>query len=86
MKSTIIFASFLTLSILTSCGGRDSICDCIDASNKLNEKSAKVLAKDATSEDEKTLKALRAEKKKKCVDFEKMSGPELIERKESCGE
>jgi hypothetical protein len=86
MKTTLVFASIFTLFTITSCGEKDSICDCIDASNKLNEAASKVLVKEATAKDEKTLKTLRTEKKKKCAEFENMSGTEMMERKESCGE
>lgn len=86
MKTTLVFASIFTLFTITSCGEKDSICDCIDASNKLNQAASKVLVKEATAKDEKTLITLRAEKKKKCAEFENMSGTEMMERKESCGE
>lgn len=86
MKPTFLLAFLFSVFSLLSCGERDTICDCIDASNKLNQAASKVLVKEVTAKDEKTLVTLRAEKKKKCAEFENMSGKEMMERKESCGE
>ncbi len=75
-----------TFLFTASCSEPDQICDCIKASDAVNKKSAEVLQKDPTTADETELKKLRAEKKKKCEQFEDMSGPEMLERKESCAE
>lgn len=86
MKPTFLLAFLFSVFSLLSCGERDSICDCIDASSQLNKEVNKVLLKEATKKDEENLLKLRLEKKKKCAEFENMSGKEMMERKESCGE
>ncbi|MDR0801877.1 hypothetical protein [Fluviicola sp.] len=76
---------FLGLSSLTlfACG-EDAICDCIRASDKLTVKYEQLRHKAPKVADEKEVKELIREKKAKCREFEKMSGPEMLERKATC--
>lgn len=75
----------LTVFYLSSCG-RDKICDCIDAGDALNKETSKVLNKgEASKDDQQKIDQLRKIKKNKCAEFENMAGPEMLERKQSCG-
>lgn len=62
----------------------DSICECIRVSDDLLVKYDSLDGKTPTEEDQKEVKALIAKKKEKCKEFELMSGPEMMKRKESC--
>lgn len=73
-----------TIFLFFSCTEPDKICDCIAAGDQLNKKSAEILSKIPTKKDEKEIVTLRKEKAKKCKDFEKMAGPEMLKRKETC--
>lgn len=78
----VLFSS-LVLS-LTSCGGKDPICDCIQVGDELNKASAKVLQKEPTAADEALLIKLRKKKVKACKNYQTMSGVDMLKRKESC--
>ena len=82
MKKTLVA---LTLLLFASCGEEDTICACIEAGDKLNQKANAILEKGSTSADEKELQALKAEKKKKCAEFETMGGDQMKERMKDCG-
>lgn len=88
MKVLLFSASlfFLFGITLTSCGGKDTICDCIEAGEKLNKESHKLLTKTPTEADAKKMKELKKVKEQKCKDFQTMSGEEMLERKATCGE
>lgn len=75
---------FGLLSLATSACSEDSICDCIRVSDKLTNKYEQLRHKTPTSADEKEVKKLIQEKKAKCKEFEKMGGPEMLERKATC--
>lgn len=84
MKKRFLYIGILAAITLSSCSEPDKICDCIAAGDELNKKSAEILSKVPTQKDEKEIIALRKEKAKKCKDFEKMGGPEMLERKKTC--
>jgi hypothetical protein len=84
MKKRFLYIGVLTLISVSSCSEPDKICDCIAAGDVLNKKSAEILSKVPTKKDEKEIVALRKEKAKKCKDFEKMAGPEMLKRKQTC--
>lgn len=69
--------------MITSCG-EDSICDCIDAGEKFNQYTHKQLEDSGKNFDAKEFKRLKEDKTKKCAEFQKMGGPEMLERKASC--
>lgn len=76
-------AIFSLSFFLFSCS-EDSICECIRSSDQLLLKYESLNGKTPTKKDQEEVKKLIAEKKSKCKEFEKMSGPEMIERKSSC--
>lgn len=81
MKYTFIFSILL----LFSCSSKDQkMCDCLASGDKLNKFSSSLLQKEITEKDAKELKKLKAEQTKKCVDFQTMSGEEMLKRKEGC--
>ena len=69
--------------MITSCS-EDSICDCIRASDELTNKYEELRTKELTVKAQKEVKELIKTKKAKCKEFERMSGPEMLERKASC--
>ncbi|MGV3629632.1 MAG: hypothetical protein ACO1O6_00405 [Bacteroidota bacterium] len=81
------YIPFLAIMLLASCSSRDpKMCDCLDAGDKLNDFSAKMLQKEPTSADHKKMIRLREQKKLKCADFQTMSGDEMLKRKATCAE
>ena len=76
-----IFALFTLL--LTSCS-EDTICDCIRTSDELTNKYEELRTKELTAEGQKEVKKLIETKKAKCKEFERMGGPEMMERKATC--
>ncbi len=84
MKKSFLYIGILLAISLGSCSEPDKICDCIAAGDQLNKKSAEILSKVPTQNDEKEIIVLRKEKAKKCKDFEKMAGPEMLKRKKTC--
>ena len=72
--------------LLTSCGEKDSICACLESGNQLNTKANSILQNGSTAKDEQELKTLKADKKKKCAEFETMGGEEMKKRMADCGE
>lgn len=87
MKTALRLAVCLGITVLSlsACGEKDTICACIESGNKLNVKANKILENGSTVADEKELQALKADKKKKCAEFETMGGPEMKKRMEDCG-
>ncbi len=81
-RSYLFFFGLLSLT-MNSCS-EDSICDCIRVSDKLTGKYEQLRHKTPTSADEKEVKNLIKEKKATCKEFEKMGGPEMLERKATC--
>jgi hypothetical protein len=81
MKKILLVFSVL---LLASCSEKDTICACIEAGDKLNLKANAILENGSTSADEKELQALKADKKKKCAEFETMGGEEMKKRMEDC--
>lgn len=76
----------LTLLTFSACSEPDTICACIESGNKLNKKASAILKNGSTKKDEQELHALKADKQKKCAEFEHMPGPEMKKRMESCEE
>ncbi len=82
-----IFGAVLFSSViltLTSCSGKDPICECIKVGDELNKASAKVLQKEPTAADEALLIKLRKKKMKACQNYQTMSGVDMLKRKETC--
>lgn len=83
MKKSVLPLFVVALS-LTACGEKDAICSCIEAGDKLNKLSGEVLQGKKSEIDQKAWKQLKADKEKKCREFETMGGPEMLERKKDC--
>lgn len=81
------FITPISILILFSCNSRDpKMCDCLDSGDKLNQFSAKLLTKEASEKDVAEMKKLKAEKARKCADFQMMSGEEMLKKKATCTE
>lgn len=81
----VFFVGLVALA-LSACSEPDTICACIESGDKLNKKANTILQKGSTKKDEQELQQLKADKQKKCAEFEHMPGPEMKKRMESCGE
>lgn len=75
----------LPVFFIFSCSQKDQkMCDCLQAGEKLNEFSTTVLMKDITENDLKKMEQLKKDKTQKCVDFQMMSGEEMLKKKAAC--
>ncbi len=73
--------------MLSACSSKDEqFCKCLKAGEDLNDFSSKLFSGEITSEKAEKLKGLKAIKKKECVDYQLMSGKEMLEKKASCKE
>jgi hypothetical protein len=77
------------LGVLWACSGEDSnkddqFCKCMQVGDELNKFSAGLLERQATAEDEKKIIKLREQSKKECSRYYKMSGQEMLKKKEAC--
>ncbi len=73
--------------MLSACSSKDEqFCKCLKAGEELNDFSSKLLSGEITSEKAEKLKSLKEVKKKECVDYQLMSGKEMLEKKASCKE
>lgn len=84
MKTSLFFLTAGIVFLVGSCGEPDSICGCIEAGKQLDKKANYILRHGSTEKTEKELQALKAEKKKKCKEFQKMDGPQMLERMKDC--
>jgi len=83
MKYIVFFA----LSILISCSNKDTkICDCLKSGDKLNQFSSEMMMKEASKADLAKMKSLKEDQKKKCADYQTMSGEEMLKLKANCQE
>ncbi|ASS50773.1 MAG: hypothetical protein A3D31_14565 [Candidatus Fluviicola riflensis] len=80
-----VFVGMVAL-VLSACSEPDTICACIESGDKLNQKANAILQKGSTKKDEQELQKLKADKQKKCAEFEHMPGPEMKKRMENCEE
>jgi len=84
MKLLFIFTSIIVLS---ACSSKDEqFCKCLKAGEELNDYSSKLFSGEITTEKAEKLKSLKEVKKKECVDYQMMSGKEMLEKKASCKE
>ena len=67
----LAFPLFFSL-VFTSCS-EDTICDCIRASDELNEKYDELRTKELSEKGQKEVKELIQTKKAKCKEFEQMN-------------
>lgn len=82
----LYFLVFLCAITLTGCSEKDTICECIEIGDQLNKKSSKALTHTPSETEIAEIKRLRKEKTKKCAEFQKMSGPEMLKRKATCND
>lgn len=84
MKLLFIFTSIIVLS---ACSSKDEqFCKCLKAGEELNDYSSKLFSGEITTKKAEKLKGLKEVKKKECVDYQMMSGKEMLEKKASCKE
>ena len=84
MKLLFIFTSII---VLGACSSKDEqFCKCLKAGEELNDFSSKLFSGEITSEKAEKLKGFKEAKKKECVDYQIMSGKEMLEKKASCKE
>ncbi len=82
MKSLYLITTVL---ILSACNSKDEqFCKCLKAGEELNDFSSKLFQEDITSEKAEKMNGLKEAKKKECVDYQLMSGKEMLEKKASC--
>ncbi len=81
----------LLLTLVWACSGEEGkgvddpqFCKCIQVTDKLNKFSAELLERQATEKDVKTMKKLKGARDKECTRYYKMSGEDMLKRKESC--
>lgn len=83
MKLRFLALPAIAALSLASCS-EDSICDCIRTSDELTAKYDELRTKKLSEEGQKEVKKLIEKKKAKCQEFERMGGPEMLERKATC--
>lgn len=73
--------------MLSACSSKDEqFCKCLKAGEELNDFSSKLFSGEITSEKAEKLKGLKSVKKNECVDYQIMSGKEMLAKKASCKE
>lgn len=80
----ILLVTIPALMLWACSGKKDTICDCLEAGNKLNAKANEILQQGSSEKGEQELQQLKADKKKKCAEFETMGGEEMKKRMEDC--
>ena len=80
---TILF-SFIIFLLFSSCSDNTQICDCLEAGEKLQNYSAKMFSKEASTKDLIEMKRLKKIQLEKCKDFQTMDGKKMLELKEEC--
>lgn len=73
------------LVLIGSCTSKDpKMCACLEAGEKFNEYNASILMEVKTAEIVAKYKQLEKEKLEKCIDFQTMSGEEMLKKKATC--
>ena len=74
------------IAFLGACGsGKDEqFCKCLEASDQLNAHSVELFSGSISSEQAEKQQQLIKAKKEACKNYEKMTGPEMLERKKEC--
>ncbi len=79
------YCLFCLLFLLVSCGPKDpQMCSCLESSEQLNQLSSRLLSGKVTQAQKDSLIQLRAETAKKCLNYQTMSGEEMLKRKADC--
>lgn len=81
-----IFGFTICLVFLSACssGKDEQFCECLKAGEKLNAFSTQMFERDITKEDADQLKKLKETKKAACVNYQAMTGDEMLKRKSEC--
>jgi maleate cis-trans isomerase len=80
-------SAIVVLLIIASCSSKDpKMCECLEAGEKLNQFSSEIMMKEINANDAKKMQTLKANKAKKCADYQEMSGEEMLKRKAECDE
>jgi hypothetical protein len=73
------------LVLIGSCTSKDpKMCACLEAGEKFNDYNASILMEVKTPEIVAKYKQLEKEKLEKCIDFQTMSGEEMLKKKATC--
>ena len=85
MKTRIFFISAL---LLVGCSSNkdQAFCDCLDATEKLNNFSEPFMTKHPTEEEQTKLKDLQKKKDEACSEYETLDGETARQKKEACEE
>lgn len=79
------YCLFILLFLMVSCGPKDpQMCDCLESGERLNQLSAKLLNGKVTQAQKDSLLRLRKETAEKCLNYQTMSGEEMLKRKADC--
>ena len=78
------FIYLMLLTLCFSCSSNSEMCDCLAAGKKLNDFSAKIMMKKVSKADAEQMKKLREAKEEKCINFQTMSGAEMLELQKDC--
>lgn len=78
------FIAAITLCLLSCSSQDDPFCDCLNATDNLNDYTEKLMTRQATTEEAEKVKELRTKKDEACKAFETMDGPTMLKKKEAC--
>jgi uncharacterized membrane protein YheB (UPF0754 family) len=82
----IKFIPLVFIFLLISCSSEkdEQFCNCLKAGQELNDFSSRLFSEEITEAKAKQLKELKAKQKKECVDYQTMSGEEMLQKKSEC--
>ena len=80
MKKEIIFIAI----VLSSCGGSDSFCECLEAGEELNLKTQEFFDMAPNEEQNKDVQELKDKKNELCAPYQDMDGDQLRELQKTC--
>ena len=85
MKKNNFIVMAPLLVVFSSCKEKDQrFCDCLKAGEELNAFSSKMMTGVVTKEQDAKLQQLKQKKAQVCAPYQKMKGPEMLEKKEGC--
>lgn len=85
MKKSTYFVVVLALFVFFSCREKDQrFCDCLKAGEELNAFSSRMLTGKVTKVQDAKLQQLMRKKAGICEPYQKMKGPEMLEKKAGC--
>lgn len=76
----------ITALLFASCSSKDEkFCNCIEASEKLNEKTNQFFDKAPSESEAADIKELKENKNNLCADYQEMDGEKMRQLKDACG-